>query len=147
MEKQVLVVDDEPGIVKMVESRLKAAGYGVLTAADAEEGLRACRTARPDVAVLDIMMPGMSGDLMADAMKNDPELRAIPVIFLTALVKRQESSPIDRAFRSGPVAGFYYLAKPFKGHELLELLERVIATARAGSARESHDQPAGDRAR
>lgn len=129
MGKKVLVVDDEPGIVKMVESRLRAGGYTVLTAAGGEEGLRLCRAARPDVAVLDIMMPGMSGDLMADAMKNDSDLRVIPVIFLTALVKRQEASPIDRAFRGGPVAGFYYLAKPFKGNELLELLDRVLAAA------------------
>ncbi len=125
MVKKVLVVDDEPGILKMVESRLKSAGYSVMTAGDGEEGLNLCRRSRPDVAVLDVMMPGMPGDHIADAMRTDPALKDIPVIFLTALVKRQ-GGPFDEAYRKGPVGGYHYLAKPFKGLELLELLEKVL---------------------
>ena len=121
MAKKVLVVDDEPGIVRMVESRLKAAGYWVVTATNGTEGLRKCRTAKPDVAVLDLMMPGMPGDAVAEAMKDDPALSHIPVIFLTALVKR------DDAVEGRPVAGYYFLAKPFKGHELLDMLARVLS--------------------
>jgi two-component system, OmpR family, alkaline phosphatase synthesis response regulator PhoP len=120
MAKQVLVVDDEPGIVKMVASRLNAAGYRVVTATDGVEGLRKCKLVKPDVAVLDVMMPGMPGDLVAEAMKDDPALSHIPVIFLTALVKKDETA------ETRPIAGYYYLAKPFKGNELLELLERVV---------------------
>jgi CheY-like chemotaxis protein len=86
-----------------------------------EEGLRKCRTAKPDVAVLDLMMPGMPGDALAEAMKDDPALSHIPVIFLTALVKR------DDAVEGRPVAGYYFLAKPFKGHELLDMLARVLS--------------------
>jgi two-component system alkaline phosphatase synthesis response regulator PhoP len=126
MAKNVLVVDDEPGIVKMVESRLKASGYGVVTATDGQEGLRLCKLHKPDVAVLDVMMPGVPGDVIADAMKNDPALRHIPVIFLTALVKREVGDPVYDAYRQGPVGGCYYLAKPFKGNELLEMLARVL---------------------
>jgi two-component system, OmpR family, alkaline phosphatase synthesis response regulator PhoP len=126
MAKTVLVVDDEPGIVKMVESRLKAGGYDVVTATDGKEGLRVCKLCKPDVAVLDVMMPGVSGDFIADAMRNDPALRHIPVIFLTALVKREGGDPFDDAYRRGPVGGYYYLAKPFKGNELLEMLARVL---------------------
>lgn len=121
MAKKVLVVDDEPGIVKMVESRLRAAGYSVVTATDGTEGLRKCRTAKPDVAVLDLMMPGMPGEAVAEAMKDDPALSHIPVIFLTALVKR------DEAAEGRPIAGYYFLAKPFKGHELLDMLARVLS--------------------
>ena len=116
MATKVLVVDDEPGIVKMVESRLKSAGYEVITAADGEEGLKKCQLFKPDIAVLDIRMPGMSGTELAEAMKDDPALQDIPIIFLTALVKRDEAA---KARTSG---GQYYLAKPFKGEELLELL-------------------------
>jgi adenylate cyclase len=116
MATKVLVVDDEPGIVKMVESRLKAAGYEVITAADGEEGLRKCKLFKPDVAVLDIMMPGMTGNAVAEAMRDDPALHGIPVIFLTALVKRHEVA------KARTIGGHYYLAKPFKGEELLEML-------------------------
>lgn len=116
MATKVLVVDDEPGIVKMVESRLKSAGYEVITAADGEEGLSKCKLFRPDIAVLDIMMPGMSGTSLAEAMKDDPKLQDIPIIFLTALVKRNEVA------KARSVGGQYYLSKPFKGEELLALL-------------------------
>jgi CheY-like chemotaxis protein len=124
MATRVLIVDDEPGIVKMVESRLKAAGYGVITAASGAEGLRKCRQLKPDIAVLDIMMPGMPGDSVAEAMKDDPALSHIPVIFLTALVQR------DDAAEARPIGGYYYLAKPFKGQQLLEVIERVLKQSR-----------------
>jgi CheY-like chemotaxis protein len=121
MAKKVLVVDDEPGIVKMVESRLKAGGYEVVTANDGKEGLKQCRLFQPDVAVLDIMMPGMSGSAVAEAMKDDPALRDIPVIFLTAIVKKHEVA------KARAIGGHYYLAKPFDGEELLEMLWRVLS--------------------
>ncbi len=115
----VLVVDDEPEIVTLVESRLKAGGYEVITATDGEEGLKKCKHFKPDIAVLDIMMPGMSGDSLAEAMKDDPALCDIPVIFLTAMVKKHEAA------KGRAIGGRYYLAKPFKGEELLDLLWRV----------------------
>jgi adenylate cyclase len=115
----VLVVDDEPEILTLVESRLNAGGYEVITAADGEEGLKKCQMFRPDIAVLDIMMPGMSGDSLAEAMKDDPALCDIPVIFLTAMVKKQEAA------KGRPIGGRYYLSKPFKGDELLEVLWRA----------------------
>lgn len=115
----VLVVDDEPEILTVVESRLKAGGYEVITASDGEEGLKKCKLSKPDIAVLDIMMPGMTGDSLAEAMKDDPALCNIPVIFLTAMVKRHEVA------KGRAIGGRYYLAKPFKGEELLDLLWRV----------------------
>jgi CheY-like chemotaxis protein len=115
----VLVVDDEPEILTLVESRLKAGGYEVITANDGEEGLKQCKQFKPDIAVLDIMMPGMTGDSVAEAMKDDPALCDIPVIFLTAMVKKQEAA------KGRAIGGRYYLAKPFKGEELLEVLWRA----------------------
>lgn len=120
MASKVLVVDDEPWIVKIVESRLKSAGYEVITAGGGEEGLRQCKLFRPDLAVLDIMMPGMTGGAVAEAMKDDPTLRHIPVIFLTALVTKAEAS------KARAPGGPYYLAKPFKGEELLEMIKRAL---------------------
>ena len=120
MAQKVLVVDDEPWIVKIVESRLKAAGFEVITAGGGEEGLRQCKLFRPDVAILDIMMPGMSGGSVAEAMKDDTALRHIPVIFLTALVTKGEAAKVRAP--GGP----YYLAKPFKGEELLDMVRKVL---------------------
>jgi DNA-binding response OmpR family regulator len=119
MAKKVLVVDDEPEIVTLVESRLKAGGYDVITATGGEEGLRKSRFFKPDLVILDIMMPDLSGDAVAEAMHDDPALCRIPIIFLTAIVTKEEvpTSTID---------GYYYLAKPFKGEELLEMLRRVL---------------------
>ena len=126
MARTVVEVDDEPGIVKMVESRLKASGYGVLTATDGAEGLRLCQLYKPDVAVLDVMMPGVAGGDVAHAMSIDPALRHIPVIFLTALVKRVVGDPFYDAYRNGPVGGCHFLAKPFKANELLDMLAKVL---------------------
>ena len=119
MAKKVLVVDDEPSITKMVESRLKAGGYEVVTATGGEEALRKCRFFKPDVVVLDVMMPDKSGDAVAEEMSEDPALHHIPIIFLTAIVTKDEAP-------KNTVGGYYYLAKPFKGKELLETIQRVL---------------------
>jgi two-component system, OmpR family, alkaline phosphatase synthesis response regulator PhoP len=119
MAKKVLVVDDEPSIIKMVESRLKAGGYEVVTATGGEEALRKCRFFKPDVVVLDVMMPDKSGDAVAEEMSEDFSLRHIPIIFLTAIVTKGET-PKDT------IGGCYFLAKPFKGKELLDMLQRVL---------------------
>lgn len=120
MAKTVLVVDDEPSIVKMVESRLKSAAYQVVTAAGGEDGLRKCRFYKPDIVILDIMMPDISGDAVAEAMSDDPALCHIPIVFLTAILKKGEiPKPSD-------TDGHYYLAKPFEGKELLNVIQRVL---------------------
>ncbi|HYL79931.1 MAG TPA: response regulator [Candidatus Acidoferrum sp.] len=120
MAAKVLVVDDEPWYVKLVASRLKSAGYDVLTADGGEEGLRQCKLFRPDLAVLDIMMPGMAGGSVAEAMRDDPMLQHVPVLFLTSLVTKGEAG------KARVPGGPYYLAKPFKGEELLELVRRAL---------------------
>ncbi len=83
MSKRVLVVDDEPDLVTLVESRLNARGYEVVTAYSGAEGLEKCKVLKPDAVMLDIMMPGIDGFTMADQMKEDPNTSQIPIIFLT----------------------------------------------------------------
>ena len=120
MGKKILVVDDEPTIVKMLESRLTAEGYEVFTAHSGEEGLEQCKLAKPDAVILDIMMPDMDGSVVAAHMQEDPNLSKIPIIFLTAVVKPQEI-PKNRK-----IGGHYFLSKAFKLTELLEILKRVL---------------------
>ena len=76
---KILVVDDEPSIVKLVSAYLKPEGYEVLTAADGPTGLKAARSFRPDIAILDIMLPGMDGlELLQQLRRESPGLRDSP---------------------------------------------------------------------
>ena len=120
MGKKVLVVDDEPTIVKMLESRLKTDGYEVFTAHSGEEGLEQCKLAKPDAVILDIMMPDMDGSVVAAHMQEDPNLNKIPIVFLTAVVKPEEI-PKNRK-----IGGHYFLSKSFKITELLDILKKIL---------------------
>ena len=122
MGKIILVVDDDPDIVKIVESRLTAKGYEVHTAHTGEEGLRKCKLIRPDAVILDLMMPDMDGSSVAHEMKDDPNTSNIPVIFLTGAVKKNYEVP-----KSHKIGGQYFLAKPFKAEELLTMLQIVLS--------------------
>lgn len=121
MGKVILVVDDDPDILTIVESRLTANNYEVHTARRGEEGLRKCKLIRPDAVILDIMMPDMDGSTVADEMKDDPNTSHIPVIFLTGAVKASEVP------KSHKIGGQYFLAKPFRGEELLKILETLLS--------------------
>jgi CheY-like chemotaxis protein len=120
MGKKILVVDDEPTIVKMLESRLKADGYEVFTAHSGEEGLGKCKLEKPDAVILDIMMPDMDGSAVAAHIKEDPNLKQIPIIFLTAVIKPEEI-PKNRK-----IGGHYFLSKSFKITELHEILKKIL---------------------
>ena len=120
MGKKILVVDDEPTILKMVETRLTTEGYEVFAAHSGDEGLQQCKSLKPDAVILDIMMPGMDGNEVAAHMQEDPDLKKIPIIFLTAVVKPQEI-PKNRK-----IGGHYFLSKAFKITELLDILKKVL---------------------
>jgi len=120
MSYKILVVDDEESILKLVQSRLTAGGYQVFTASNGEEGIAKAKTLRPDVIVLDVLMPVMDGPQMAEALKDYPETKDIPVIFLTCLVKDNEVK------RDHLIGGHIFLAKPFKAEELQKMLKSVL---------------------
>lgn len=119
MAKRILVVDDEPNIVKMVVSRLEANGYEVLSAFGGEEGLEKCKKFKPDAVILDIMMPDKDGPSVAEELKDDPGTSNIPIIFLTAVVKPGEI-PKSQGI------GRHILAKPYKGEELLAMIKLIL---------------------
>jgi adenylate cyclase len=119
--KVILVVDDDPDIVKIVELRLAANGYEVHTAHTGEEGLSKCKLIKPDAVILDLMMPDMDGSTVAHEMKDDPATSNIPVIFLTGAVKASEVP------KSHKIGGQYFLAKPFKAEDLLKMLQVVLS--------------------
>jgi len=113
----VLVVDDDPVIVRLLRVNFEMEGYQVSTAADGIEGLAAVRSNRPDIVVSDVMMPRLDGMGFAAAMKADPALAAIPIILLSA---KAQNADID----AGLEVADDYVTKPF---DPLELLDRVAA--------------------
>jgi DNA-binding response OmpR family regulator len=134
----VLVVDDDPVILKLLEVNFEMEGFSVVRAADGAEGLERAREVLPDIVVLDVMMPRMTGYEVAKALREDTVTAHIPIIFVTA---RAQSSDVERGMELGVDD---YVTKPF---DPLDLIARVnILLARradhdAGPA--GHSDPAG----
>jgi DNA-binding response OmpR family regulator len=117
---RVLIVEDEPNIVLSLEFLLQREGYETSTAVDGEEALALVRQVRPDAVLLDIMLPRRNGYEVCQAIKADPELRAIPVIMVSA--KGQEVE-IQKGLELGAAA---YVTKPFGNAEILEAVRAVL---------------------
>ena len=120
MEKKILVVDDELHLIEMVQMRLEANGYEVITANDGEEGLEKAKSEKPDLILLDVMMPKMDGYEACSLLKNDEQLRKIPVVLFTG--KAQEDFE-DVGKKAGADA---FITKPFDPPELLAKIEELI---------------------
>ena len=91
MKPRILVVDDEPDVVHLVEYNLKAADYEVVTAADGEQALKKARAAMPNLIILDLMLPELDGLEVCKLLRRDQSTAAIPIIILTA-----KSAEMDR---------------------------------------------------
>src|SRR6188768_3181415 len=118
----ILVVDDDPEIVTMLSTRLSKRGYKVSTASDGHKAIETAKRERPDVVLLDVMMPGKSGWEVARALKQDPVTQAIKIVMVTAIGEHvnEMTSPLYGADA--------HIDKPFE----FESLERVIAGLIAG---------------
>jgi DNA-binding response OmpR family regulator len=127
---RVLVVDDEAPIRLLCRVNLEAEGMEVLEAADGPSGLDAARRERPDVVLLDVMMPGLDGWRVAEELLEDPDTRGIPIVFLTARAELR-----DRA-RGLDLGGLDYVTKPFNPVELAPLIREVIARVEGGEREE-----------
>ena len=115
---KVLVVDDEDQVLQLVASLLEARDHQVAKAADGEQALSQVAADRPDVILLDIMMPGVDGATVAQRLREAPETADIPIVFLTGLVDANEMK------KRGPrIGGQYFLAKPFDAERLYQVLE------------------------
>lgn len=118
---RVLVIDDEPDVLLLCRVNLEFEGIDVSEAGDGERGIEIAREERPDLIILDIMMPRMDGFSVLEELKRHPETEDIPVIMLTA--KAQENDQI-RGWMAG-VAD--YVTKPFSPTALTEAVSRVSA--------------------
>ena len=120
--KRILVVDDEPSVTRNLKLNLESSGgYDVFAENHAANALAAARIFRPDLILLDVMMPGMDGGDVAARLRADPLLRDTPVIFLTALVSNEETDGHEMV--SGAEM---FLAKPVDISELKKTVEDHI---------------------
>ena len=116
----ILVVDDDPDLLHLLEAALGRRGHVVLTAPSGLEGLVAAEGERPDLIVLDVMMGGMDGWEVLKLLKLDPDTHDIPVVMLSARVEARDKI---RGLQEGAVD---FVAKPFSIHEVVHALEAVL---------------------
>lgn len=124
MPGRVLAVDDDPVIQRLLQVNLEMEGFDVELAADGAEALERMRASAPDLVLLDVMMPELDGWAVCEAMKADPSLADVPVIFLSA---RAQDVDIERGTGLGAAA---YITKPFDPIDLVALVEELIAERR-----------------
>ncbi len=121
----ILIVEDDPDINELVSLRLQMNGHEVHAEFDGEAGLAAVKELKPDLVVLDWMMPRLTGVEVCRALREDPDVSATPVILLTA--KAQEAD-VQRGFAAGADD---YVAKPFSPPELASRVDALLARAKA----------------
>jgi len=117
---KVIVIDDEPFILMMIEDKLKQAGLRVITMRESKNALSLIKKERPDLVILDWMMPELSGIELCKMLKGDPDISDIPVILLTA--KGQDTDK-QMGLQCGATL---YITKPFSPRGLLEMVNKVI---------------------
>jgi DNA-binding response OmpR family regulator len=124
----VLIVDDDPGFRMLCAMNLQLEGLVVLEAADGRIGLEQARAACPDLVLSDVMMPGLDGFQLAEALRRDERTRTMPLIFISA-----ESSTANEA-RASALGALAYLTKPFDPTALASLVATVLGRPAAAAA-------------
>lgn len=120
MNKKVLIIEDHPETSELISGLLKLEGIEPITATNGQEGLEKAHLEKPDLILLDVMMPGMSGFDVCKKLKSDHETSSIPVIIVS--IKASEDS-----LKQGETAGANaYITKPFNPPELLDLVKKYL---------------------
>ena len=120
MTRKILVVDDEPEVVEILESRLKSGGYEVISASDGDGCLKKAVKESPSLILLDILMPGLNGFQVRKRLKENDKTKDIPVIMLTALAKEKD---LSRGLEEG---AYCFITKPFNPADLLAEIKTAI---------------------
>ena len=131
VRSKILVVDDEPEAVELVEFNLKQAGFTVVTAADGAEALTKARAASPNLIVLDLMLPEIGGLEVCKMLRRDPATAGLPIIMLTA-----KAAEIDRVLGL-ELGADDYITKPFSPRELVLRIQKLLL--RGQTAAESQE--------
>jgi len=117
---KILIVDDEDQFITILRERLEANGYEVVSAKDGEEGLEKVESEKPNLIVLDVMMPKMGGFEACSILKNDDRYNKIPIIFLSAMAQQDELEV------GKDVGANAYITKPFEAPVLIAKIEELL---------------------
>ena len=121
--KKILVIDDEPEILDVTRKRLEAAGFKVVTAETGLDGLKKARSEKPDLIVLDLILPGLSGYQICAMLKGDQNYREIPILMLSA---RSQENDVKEGMRVGAEA---YMMKPCDAKDFIAKVQELLNEA------------------
>ena len=119
-KKKILIVEDEESLLKLESILLTSKGYDVRGVANGQEALDAIQEERPDLVLLDIMLPEIDGFEVCQRIKSNPETQDLPVIMLTAKKSREDMA------RGEKVGADWYITKPFKSAMVIETIQRFL---------------------
>jgi twitching motility two-component system response regulator PilG len=122
-KKQILIVEDEESLLKLESVLLSSRGYNVKGVADGQAALNAIGSVKPDLVLLDVMLPEVDGFEVCRRIKNNEATRHIPVIMLTAKKSHEDIA------RGEQVGADWYMTKPFKSAMLVETVQRLLSGA------------------
>ncbi len=131
MRTTILSIEDQPDIRRLIRMTLEFKGYAVIEADDGESGVRMARERKPDLILMDVMMPGMDGITASRVLAEDEGTAHIPIVMLSALGR---ASDIDAGLETGVRA---YLVKPFSPWELISLVSQLTQSQPQSSASSS----------
>lgn len=120
MPKKILVVDDEPQLVDMLKMRLEAQNYKVITASDGAEGLEKAKSQKPDLLILDLMLPKMDGCKVCGLLKKDSKYSKIPIIMFSARAQEEDKK------LGAELGADSYITKPFEQEVLLAKIKELL---------------------
>lgn len=121
-KKNIMVVDDEENIVELVKAILEDEGYGVSTASDGKECLDKLKTAKPQLIILDMMMPGMSGREVCEKIRANPKTKNLRVVFLTVAKFSEAGKGILEKMNVSD-----YITKPFENKDLVARVKKALS--------------------
>ncbi|MFQ5951842.1 MAG: response regulator transcription factor [Candidatus Omnitrophota bacterium] len=120
MAKKILIVDDEPFVVKVLANRLEASNYEVISAYDGQEGLKKVHDEKPDLIILDLILPKINGYEICNMLKKDKTFSEIPIIIISGRTTREDMKLAEEA------AADAYIIKPFDRETLLSKIEELL---------------------
>ena len=122
MKKKILVVDDEVALTRMIKLNLERTGkYEVKTENFGKKAVTAVKDFQPDLIFLDVVMPDMTGDEVAQELRDDEALGKIKLVFMTAIISKQETNSMG-----SNIGGNEYLAKPVTAEDLIKVIDRIL---------------------
>lgn len=128
MAAKVLITEDEPNIVESLTFILKRAGYEVAVVTDGEATMQWLQTERPDVMILDLMVPKLNGFEVLKRVKGDPELASVPVLVLSAKGQAHDRRLVEE------IGAEAFITKPFSNHDIIEQIGRLCGQRAGDSA-------------